>query len=566
MTITIFSCDGAKIPREWRGRGPIARDLRTHGSQPNVNFHIEDLEHAFLGRLDGTTYDLVRIASYVHAADQSVRRGGRSDWRLEAWTRELRLAIPVNDPDLWNEPKVKLSIEGCVGFLTGDDWRFSFVPTDHDDERQLVLPEGVDQALINDFSVIPFSGGIDSLAVAVEELSQNRKPLLVSHRSAGMIEGNRRELAAALKARFGNGSFSRLDAAIHRVGNEAPERTRRSRTFLYGCLAVAAAERRGGSTVLLSDNGVVSLNLPINRQLIGSRASRATHPRFIRLFNELLAKVLDEAPLVRNPLWDATRVEVVKRIEADGQLDLIGLTISCANVQRRERSRPHCGYCSQCIDRRFATDAANAGEHDPAERYGLDVFRDALPEGDARTTAISYVRWARHIERLTDDQILVEYPELLDAPNPGRAAAELEAYVDLIRRHSKSVLTVLGRRLAASATSLARGELPSGSLLVMTASESDTGPPTEFSHSESYQSVQWRGETFTSTPAQATVIGNLHKAHEQGIQWVATRDALNGADTASIRMSDVFKHSPAWKRLVIAGRPGQYRLDLSPEQ
>ena len=562
MTITIFSCDGAPIPREWRGKNALTQELRTHGSRINVNFYIEDIEHAFRGRIDRVPYDLIRIASYVYAADQSVRRGGRADWKLGDWVRDLYVAVPVTDPDLWNEPHVRRKLEECVGFLTGDNWRFSFVGARHQEERQLLLPGGSSDAGDDEFSVIPFSGGIDSLTVVVEELAEGRRPLLVSHASSGMIERNRRELADQLRARFGPASFARLDAAVHRVGDEAPERTRRSRAFLYGSLAVAVAQRNRSPEVLLSDNGVVSLNLPINRQLIGSRASRSTHPRFIRLFNELTTAILDESPRIRNPLWNSTRMETLTSLGQRGQLDLIGMTISCANVQRRERSRPQCGYCSQCIDRRFATAAAHAEEHDPVERYGLDLFREALPEGDPRVTATSYVRFARQLERLGDDDLLMEYPELLDAPTAERAVSELEAYVDLLRRHSSGVLTVLSERLAASSTALARGELPASCLLVLTASDSNAAPEVEFTPSESYRSVRWRGREFELTDAQAGVVRNLDRARESGIEWVSTRDALSNVDTAATRVSDVFKDSPAWKSLVIIGRPGRYRLDI----
>ena len=508
----------------------------------------------------------MRIASYVYAADQSVRRGGRADWKLEDWARDLRLAIPVNDPDRWSDPQVKQALEACVGFLTGDNWHFSFDAARHDEERQLLLPGEPREAVDGDFNVIPFSGGIDSLSVIVEELAEGRRPLLVSHGSAGMIEGNRRELAAELKARFGSTSFARLDTQVHRVGDEALERTRRSRTFLYGSLAVAAAHRRGSPAVLLSDNGVVSLNLPTNRQLVGSRASRSTHPRFIRLFNSLTHRVLDASPLIRNPLWASTRVETLTRLDARGQLDLIGLTISCANVQRRERSRPHCGYCSQCVDRRFSTAAAHAEEHDPSERYGLDVFRDALSEGDARSTATSYVRFARQLERLGDDEILLEYPELLDAPSPERTVSDLESYVGFLRRHAAGVLSVLSERLAENAEALARGDLPATCLLVMTASDSETEPKAEFVHSQTYRSVRWRGEQFDLTTAQAGMVRNLDQARQSGIKWVSTQDALDGVDTSATRVSDVFKDSPVWKRLVVTGRPGRYRLNIGGEE
>ena len=243
---------------------------------------------------------------------------------------------------------------------------------------------------------------------------------------------------------------------MHRTGDEARERTRRSRAFLYGSLALAAAHRMGAAAVFLSDNGVVSLNLPINRQLVGSRASRSTHPRFIALLNTLAAEALGQAPEVRNPLWDRTRRQVVERIAAAGQPDLIGATLSCVNSQRRSRTRPHCGYCSQCIDRRFATVGTELEEYDPPERYGVDVFLDELPESDPRTTVVSYVRFARDLGTLSDQGAVEAYPDAITALRKGRETQDLEAYLDMLLRHSETVLAVLSSMVERAAGSLAR--------------------------------------------------------------------------------------------------------------
>lgn len=43
--------------------------------------------------------------------------------------------------------------------------------------------------------------------------------------------------------------------------------------FLYAALAV------GRDSLRVYENGVVGLNLPLVGQLVGSRASRTTHPR-----------------------------------------------------------------------------------------------------------------------------------------------------------------------------------------------------------------------------------------------------------------------------------------------
>ena len=37
---------------------------------------------------------------------------------------------------------------------------------------------------------------------------------------------------------------------------------------------------------------------------------------------------------------------------------------------------PHCGQCSQCIDRRFAILAAGQDEDDPEDAYKVDLLLD----------------------------------------------------------------------------------------------------------------------------------------------------------------------------------------------
>ena len=56
----------------------------------------------------------------------------------------------------------------------------------------------------------------------------------------------------------------------------------------------------GVPDVVLADNGYVSVGIPINGSVIGSTASRSTHPKFIWLFNRLLAEVLPGVR-IRNP-------------------------------------------------------------------------------------------------------------------------------------------------------------------------------------------------------------------------------------------------------------------------
>ena len=57
-------------------------------------------------------------------------------------------------------------------------------------------------------------------------------------------------------------------------------------------LGFIAARMVGATRVRFFENGVVSANLPISPQVIGTMATRTTHPLALRYFNELLALIV----------------------------------------------------------------------------------------------------------------------------------------------------------------------------------------------------------------------------------------------------------------------------------
>ena len=92
-----------------------------------------------------------------------------------------------------------------------------------------------------------------------------------------------------------------VPARGHLVGVTARETTQRSRSFLYAALGYAAASLVGLSRISFYENGIVSLNLPISRQVIGTMATRTTHPLFLERAAELLSKVADQPFAIDNP-------------------------------------------------------------------------------------------------------------------------------------------------------------------------------------------------------------------------------------------------------------------------
>jgi hypothetical protein len=82
--------------------------------------------------------------------------------------------------------------------------------------------------------------------------------------------------------------------------------------------------------------------------------------------------------------------------------------------------------------------------------------------------------------------------------------------------------------------------------------------------SEDFRTAYWFGETIPLTPAQAKVIEVLWREYQKGTPDVAQDILLKATGTYQVKMSDVFKGSLAWGRLVIFPQRGFYRINDQP--
>jgi hypothetical protein len=82
---------------------------------------------------------------------------------------------------------------------------------------------------------------------------------------------------------------------VNKGTEEAREFTQRARSFLSATLGAVVADLFALREVLFFENGVVSLNLPVSQHVIGSRATRTTHPKVIDGLNRLFT-LISEAP------------------------------------------------------------------------------------------------------------------------------------------------------------------------------------------------------------------------------------------------------------------------------
>lgn len=212
---------------------------------------------------------------------------------------------------------------------------------------------------------------------------------------------------------------------------------------------MATARMFGRERVRFYENGVVSLNLPPSGQVIGSRASRSTHPQVLAGFGRIFSMIFGTGVHVDNPFIWKTKSDVLSTIRKLGAEDLIRGTRSCGEVRKMTRMHSHCGLCSQCIDRRFAVLAEGLEQHDPEEAYAVDPLKGARNDVREREIVLGYVRNARLFAGMDPGDFARNFGEIqravgyLDEP-PNAAAKRLFL---LHQRHGQSVVKALDAAL-----------------------------------------------------------------------------------------------------------------------
>lgn len=468
-------CGGVEKPL---GGGIPSFRLDLHGKSANVRLRISDISRRLLANIPDILVDLLEVASYVYAADSALPRGGRADAQMGSrWRRNLRFVIPVRLPDRWNSDPVSTALVETLSFLSEDSYKFEF--------RSIVDPPAVAEYLeFQDAAntaftpdvVILFSGGLDSLAGTVDELVAHRKKVaLVSHRSASKIAGAQTHLVDQLHARFGADRILHIPVLINLDGSVGRESTHRTRSFLFAALGAVTARLFDRDRIRFFENGVVSLNLPPVAQVVGARATRTTHPQVLSGFRRVLSELLGHDFDVDNPFAWMTKAEVVERASANGCAGLIRHTRSCTRVHEMTTLHPHCGQCSQCIDRRFAVLAAGQEEEDPSEAYKVDLFKGERPAGPDREMALAVVRSASRVKQMEDVAFFARYGEASRIVGYFDEPADIVAgrIFDLQRRQASAVCRVFDEAISSHAGALRQGNLPTDCLLSLVVGQRD---------------------------------------------------------------------------------------------
>jgi 7-cyano-7-deazaguanine synthase in queuosine biosynthesis len=416
----------------------------------SATFSLSRLSKALVANLPDMLADLMEIAAYVYAADAAIRRGGTvAEGMGRDWRRDLRFTVPVRRRADWQKPEIANALHESLSYLSDDHYDFEFV--DHDGRelaQSILLNYGPDDRTGAD-EVIMFSGGLDSFAGAAEALFDRQvRVALVSHQSAPITRRVQGTLVKALRNKTKDELVRHFGLEVKMRNGSAAEGSHRTRSFLFAVLGLVVAQAFGRDHVDFYENGVVSLNLAPLEQFVGTRATRSTHPLVLARLTRLFSVLLGQPFTVRNPYVWRTKADIIARIRDLGLGALLPETHSCANVRTADRMTPHCGRCSQCIDRRFAVLAAGCDRFDPAEMYGVDLLRGPRLKED-RELVLAYVRNARAWRSMTPETLLLSHPEaarVLDGLSVGSDQG-LRLVSQLLGRHGRGVTEVMERVL-----------------------------------------------------------------------------------------------------------------------
>lgn len=327
------------------GTGLIREVLRS-GLSPSVN-----------------AWDFLTLALAVNAADLAVVRAASAD----GWTRTIDLQVALVDPAPYLT--LRADIAEALRFLTGDFWRLDFVAGGEPPPRSTAV-RNYDADCVS-----LLSGGLDSLVGALDLTALGQRPLFVSQIAKG-------DSPTQLRYARSVGGADRHIQWNHNVKVVHPtERSTRGRSivfFAFAALAADALAHQSGTrvTVYVPENGLISLNVPLNAGRAGSLSTKTTHPVFMTRLQRIWDGLGIPGALYR-PYAYLTKGEML--LGCRDQPNLVKLApISTSCGRYGYYGYTHCGRCVPCMVRRASFMRAGMPDNSP-KGYVFNNLRLSRP-------------------------------------------------------------------------------------------------------------------------------------------------------------------------------------------
>lgn len=382
---------------------------------------------------NNTIFDLVNFALSIYTIDQVVSRKLNG---FQGWSRHLLVSFPVHDIQLWNN--VSNDFATYLSFLSGDKWEIEF--RQNNETREFELPE--DRNPKNFSKVSLFSGGLDSFIGAIDLLSNQETPFFVSHYKTSEKKVQDK-LTNALKEEFGDNNYASKKFRVQPNQSNSlaeNENSSRARSFLFITLGIAAANCLDDNIELvLPENGLISLNIPLTKSRLSSHSTRTTHPYFVNGLNKTFEKLGIRNTIV-NPYRFKTKGQMIIECRDREFLNQhISETISCSHPEnsRFQGSRPglNCGYCVPCIIRQSSEYAGG----NISTEYAINI-RQSPPLQNVKKGS-DYRAFKMGLEKLSNlnSKHSLALQIIRSGPIPYQNPSELDDYISVYQRGMNEV-------------------------------------------------------------------------------------------------------------------------------
>jgi len=310
--------------------------------------------------------DILYFTSIIYSIDKLIPRSKADD----NWSRDINVAIPVSDVALWE--RAKLDLKNALDFLTSDNWNLSFSkvkrPYFQKKKNRLPLSANID-------SICLFSGGLDSLAGAINLIDESDNILLISHvDSTGAASTIQQPLLEKIKQSYSNKNIKQ--SQFHIFSDASNEGTTRGRSILFHGLALFHAMNLDVNKVIAPENGVISINLPLTPSRTCANSTKTMHPYFLNKFQSALFTLGIDIK-IENPYLLKTKGEMLLESKNTALIEeLATKTLSCSHGGGHTngwfRNTYNCGYCIPCTIRRASIHKFN-NTLDTGVDYGHDI-------------------------------------------------------------------------------------------------------------------------------------------------------------------------------------------------
>lgn len=368
----------------------------------------------------------------LYIADRLVKRRGR-------WQRRLIIEFPVSDVERWRSAAPTL--HQLIHQSTGDDVELEFTnrPSHQRHRDTHRVPFALEQA--RPTAVVLLSDGLDSYCGAVAQLAARLQERLcfVSLSTNTRKEARINDVRSHLqRMRPENVTFCRSFFHLNDPPRaSAQERSQRSRTMLAIAAGFVVSAAYDSLDVIVSENGLGILNLPVPHLQMDHYSSQVLHPANVPLWSEVAASLWGSKAGLVYPNRFRTKAEMCASLPVAAH-PAIRFTTSC-DAPRHDVDDA-CGTCGSCLVRRRALELPGLSALDG--KYSASASTGRLPYVDAFDVQSYHAReLQRRLEAMDPWSALVEYqPTLGTSVTDTETTAHLRyETMQLLQRHVTEV-------------------------------------------------------------------------------------------------------------------------------